>query len=329
MDQSALMSRADDLSKLGLGYTAPNPIVGCIIVDSKGHVIAEEFHNGGAHAESKAINSLSAIPSDATLFTTLEPCNHHGKTEPCSDLIIKSGIKNVVFSITDSNPIAQGGSKKLRDAGVKVTGGVLTEKVEFTNRYWLQKIKTGRPYFTWKIAMTLDGKIAASDGTSKWITSMESRSEVSKLRAQADAVLIGTGTALADNPSLNSHNPGTRQPLRIVMGKSEIPTSHKLNDDSAATHFLKSHEVSDLLDLLLDLEVNHVLVESGPKLGTVLIKNGLIDEIAAYIAPSILGTGNSFVGDLDISTLSERIDYQIHSFAQLGNDLSVTLVGKR
>jgi diaminohydroxyphosphoribosylaminopyrimidine deaminase/5-amino-6-(5-phosphoribosylamino)uracil reductase len=329
MDQSALMSRADDLSKLGLGYTAPNPIVGCIIVDSKGHVIAEEFHNGGAHAESKAINSLSAIPSDATLFTTLEPCNHHGKTEPCSDLIIKSGIKNVVFSITDSNPIAQGGSKKLRDAGVKVTGGVLTEKVEFTNRYWLQKIKTGRPYFTWKIAMTLDGKIAASDGTSKWITSMESRSEVSKLRAQADAVLIGTGTALADNPSLNSHNPGTRQPLRIVMGKSEIPTNHKLNDDSAATHFLKSHEVSDLLDLLLELEVNHVLVESGPKLGTVLIKNGLIDEIAAYIAPSILGTGNSFVGDLDISTLSERIDYQIHSFAQLGNDLSVTLVGKR
>lgn len=329
MDQSALMSRADDLSKLGLGYTAPNPIVGCIIVDSKGNVIAEEFHNGGAHAESKAINSLSAIPSDATLLTTLEPCNHHGKTEPCSDLIIKSGIKNVVFSIADPNPIAQGGSKKLRDAGVKVTGGVLTEKVEFTNRYWLQKIKTGRPYFTWKIAMTLDGKIAASDGTSKWISSVESRSEVSKLRAQADAVLIGTGTALADNPSLNSHNPGTRQPLRIVMGKSEIPTIHKLNDDSAATHFLKSHEVSDLLDLLLELEVNHVLVESGPKLGTVLIKNGLIDEIAAYIAPSILGTGNSFVGDLDISTLSERIDYQIHSFAQLGNDLSVTLVGKR
>jgi diaminohydroxyphosphoribosylaminopyrimidine deaminase / 5-amino-6-(5-phosphoribosylamino)uracil reductase len=329
MDQSALMSRADDLSKLGLGYTAPNPIVGCIIVDSKGNVIAEEFHNGGAHAESKAINSLSAIPSDATLLTTLEPCNHHGKTEPCSDLIIKSGIKNVVFSIADPNPIAQGGSKKLRDAGVKVTGGVLTEKVEFTNRYWLQKIKTGRPYFTWKIAMTLDGKIAASDRTSKWITSMESRSEVSKLRAQADAVLIGTGTALADNPSLNSHNPGTRQPLRIVMGKSEIPTSHKLNDDSAATHFLKSHEVSDLLDLLLELEVNHVLVESGPKLGTVLIKNGLIDEIAAYIAPSILGTGNSFVGDLDISTLSERIDYQIHSFTKLGNDLSVTLVGKK
>ena len=329
MDQSALMSRADDMSKLGLGYTAPNPIVGCIIVDSKGNVIAEEFHNGGAHAESKAINSLSAIPSDATLLTTLEPCNHHGKTEPCSDLIIKSGIKNVVFSIADPNPIAQGGSKKLRDAGLNVTSGVLTEKVEFTNRHWLQKIKTGRPYFTWKIAMTLDGKIAALDGSSKWITSVESRGDVSKLRSQADAVLIGTGTALADNPSLNSHNIDRRQPLRIVMGKSEVPASHKLNDESAPTYFLKSHEATDLIELLSGLEVNQVLVESGPKLGTALLKQGLIDEIVAYIAPSILGSGSSFVGDLNISSLSERMDYQIHSFTQLGNDLCVTLIGRK
>lgn len=329
MDQSALMSRADDLSKLGLGYTAPNPIVGCIIVDSNNIVIAEEFHNGGAHAESKAINSIKVIPEGATLFTTLEPCNHQGKTEPCSDLIIKSGIKNVIYSIADPNSVAQGGSKKLREAGLNVTSGVLSEKVEFTNRHWLQKIKTGRPYFTWKIAMTLDGKIAALDGSSKWITSVESRDEVSKLRSQADAVLIGTGTALADNPSLNSHNPGSRQPLRIVMGKSEVPVSHKLNDDSAPTHFLKSHESTDLIKLLSDLEINQVLVESGPNLATSLLKLGLIDEIVAYIAPSILGSGSSFVGDLDISSLSERMDYQIHSFTQVGNDLRVTLIGRK
>ena len=329
MDQSALMSRADDLSKLGLGFTAPNPIVGCIIVDSNNNVIAEEFHNGGAHAESKAINSIKIIPPGATLFTTLEPCNHQGKTEPCSDLIIKSGIKNVIYSITDPNSVAQGGSKKLREAGLNVTSGVLSEKVEFTNRHWLQKIKTGRPYFTWKIAMTLDGKIAALDGSSKWITSVESRDEVSKLRSQADAVLIGTGTALADNPSLNSHNPGSQQPLRIVVGKSEVPASHKLNDESAPTHFLKSHETSALIKLLSDLEINQVLVESGPKLATVLLKHGLIDEIVAYIAPTILGSGSSFVGDLDISSLSERMDYQIHSFTQIGNDLCVTLIGRK
>ena len=329
MDQSALMSRADDLSKLGLGFTAPNPIVGCIIVDSNNNVIAEEFHNGGAHAESKAINSIKVIPPGATLFTTLEPCNHQGKTEPCSDLIIKSGIKNVIYSITDPNSVAQGGSKKLREAGLNVTSGVLSEKVEFTNRHWLQKIKTGRPYFTWKIAMTLDGKIAALDGSSKWITSAESRDEVSKLRSQADAVLIGTGTALVDNPSLNSHNPGSRQPLRIVMGKSEVPASHKLNDESAPTHFLKSHETSALIKLLSDLEINQVLVESGPKLATALLKHGLIDEIVAYIAPTILGSGSSFVGDLDISSLSERMDFQIHSFTQIGNDLRVTLIGRK
>lgn len=329
MDQLALMSRANDLSKLGLGYTSPNPIVGCIVLDSNNNVIAEEFHNGGPHAESKAINSIKLMPSNATLFTTLEPCNHKGKTEPCSDLIIKSGIKNVVYSVADPNPVAQGGSKKLSESGINVTGGVLTEKVEFTNRYWLTKIKSDRPYFTWKIAMTLDGKIAALDGSSKWITCVESRDEVSKLRSQADAVLIGTGTAIADDPSLNSHDIGSRQPLRIVMGKREIPATHKLNDKSSATYFVKSHNASDLLELLKNLEVNQVLVESGPILATALMKHGLIDEIVAYIAPSILGSGSSFIGDLDISTLSERLDYQIHNVAQVGNDLRVTLIGRK
>ncbi len=169
-----------------------------------------------------------------------------------------------------------------------MTSGVLSEKVEFTNRYWLQKIKTGRPYFTWKIAMTLDGKIAALDGSSKWITSVESRDEVSKLRSQADAVLIGTGTALADNPSLNSHNPDSRQPLRIVMGKSEVPASHKLNDESAPTHFLKSHETSALIKLLSDLEINQVLVESGPKLATALLKDLISDLSYNLDTPSAL-----------------------------------------
>jgi len=329
MDQLALMSRANDLSKLGLGFTSPNPIVGCIVVDSNNNVIAEEFHNGGPHAESKAINSIKLMPPDATLFTTLEPCNHKGKTEPCSDLIIKSGIKNVVYSVSDPNPVAQGGSKKLRESGINVSSGVLTEKVEFTNRYWLKKIEANRPYFTWKIAMTLDGKIAALDGSSKWITSVESREEVSNLRSHADAVLIGTGTAITDDPSLNSHDIGSRQPRRIVMGKREIPASYKLNDKSAATYFVKSHEASDLLELLKNLEVNQVLVESGPVLGTTLMKHGLIDEIVAYIAPSILGSGSSFIGDLNISTLSDRLDYQIHSVAQIGNDLRVTLIGRR
>ena len=310
MDQSALMSRADDLSKFGLGYTAPNPIVGCIIVDSNNNVIAEAFHNGGPHAESKAINSIEVVPSDATLFTTLEPCDHYGKTEPCSDLIIKSGIKNVIYSITDPNPIAQGGSKKLRDAGLNVTSGVLTEKVEFTNRHWLQKIKTGRPYFTWKIAMTLDGKIAAADQSSKWITSEQSRDDVARLRSQVDAIITSTGTVLADDPELTSKGIG-KDPAIFVVGKREISSNSKLIKRGADLTLIKDYEVNNLITELNKRGFNRVMVEAGPALISSLLKVGVVDEIILYQAPTLLGDGVSFVSPLGINTINDRIDFEV------------------
>jgi len=326
MDYMQLMAQADELSLRGLGMTAPNPIVGALLIDSQGLIIAQEFHNSGLHAEAKAINSLEQIPSGSTLITTLEPCNHQGKTAPCSDLIIKSGIKKVVYAVTDSNDLAKGGAEKLAKAGVEVVAGILKEQVTFTNRFWLNKIRNSRPYFIWKVAMSLDAKIAAADGTSKWITGEAAREDVAILRAQSDLILIGTGTALADNPSLNTSVNSARQPKRLVMGKRPIPTDFKLNDKSATTYFLKSNDISELITYLNKLEVNQVLVEAGANLGTALLKHGVIDEVQIYMAPSILGSGQSFVENLQINSLSERINYKIINTKMIDNDLKITLV---
>lgn len=326
MDYTALMSEADELSMRGLGMTAPNPIVGALIIDSHGVVIAREFHDSGLHAEAKAIKSLNNIPAGSTLISTLEPCNHHGRTPPCSDLIIKSGIKKLVYGVDDKTEIAKGGADQLEKAGVEVISGVLREQISFTNRYWLSKIQNSRPYFIWKIAMSLDGKISAKDGSSKWITGDEAREDVSRLRAQSDLVLIGTGTALADNPSLNTSHSKGRQPIRLVVGKREIPNDSKLNDTTAPTHFLKTNEISDLIIFLNQLEVNQVLVESGSILGTALVKFGVIDELQIYMAPSILGSGQSFINDLQINSLSQRLDYKIKNITLIGKDLKITLI---
>lgn len=326
MDYSALMAQADELSLLGLGKTSPNPIVGALIVDESGYVIAQDFHDGGLHAEAKVIKKVGKIPKGATLITTLEPCNHHGKTPPCSELIIDSGIRKVVYSVSDQNLVAKGGADRLKSAGIEVVGGVLKERVSHSNRFWLNKIANHRPYFIWKIGMTLDGKISAQDGSSKWITSEASRMQVSKLRGQSDLILIGTGTALADNPSLNSKEENANQPKRLVMGNRVIPNTHNLNDGTAPTFFLQSHKISDLLDLLEKLEVNQVLVESGATLGTFLIKSDVVDEIHIYLNPSLLGTGQSFIGDLGINSLENRINFKIYSSEIVDTDLKIILV---
>jgi len=324
------MRHALSLALRGEGRTGANPIVGAVILDADGQPIAEGFHAGGDHAEVVAIKSLSSIPAGSTIVVTLEPCNHTGKTGPCVDAIINAGFARVVYAVSDPNPIASGGADRLREAGIEVISGVLEVASRFFNRAWLSVIEKKRPLFIWKIAATLDGKTAAADGTSKWITSESSREFVSLLRRNSDAILVGTGTVIADNPTLIPHDgEDVKNPLRVVMGTREIPEGFNLHDDQAETLHVKSHDFDELIAQLLARGIKQVFVESGSELGTAMVSAGLIDEIMLFQAPTILGAGRTFIGDLGITTLDQRFDLEILAHRQIGTDLFTHLkVGK-
>jgi diaminohydroxyphosphoribosylaminopyrimidine deaminase/5-amino-6-(5-phosphoribosylamino)uracil reductase len=324
----SMLKRANELACLGLGLTGSNPIVGAVVVDSAGKVIGEGFHKSGPHAEIVALEQAGLSAKSATLYVTLEPCNHEGKTGPCTEAIIEAGIAKVVYAVRDPNLLASGGAKVLEEAGIDVVFNSDVAEITNSNRAWLHKIKNHRPYFIWKIATTLDGRTAAIDGSSKWITGTESRAEVSKLRSESHAILIGTATALADNPHLIPRNLETAReanPARIVMGLREIPSGFNLHNDAAETVFLRSHDFSELLTLCNEREFNQVLVESGSELGTALLRAGLIDELVIFQAASLLGSGLSFIGDLGATNIKEKMDFLIRDVAQFGNDLKITL----
>ena len=323
-----MLKRANELACLGLGKTGSNPIVGAVVVSPAGAIIGEGFHKSGPHAEVVALEQAGQSAKGATLFVTLEPCNHHGKTGPCTEAIIKAGISKVVYAVRDPNPLASGGAKALETAGIEVVFNGEVAEIAQSNRAWLHKVKTNRPYFIWKIATTLDGRTAAIDGSSKWITGPESRAEVSQLRSESSAILIGTATALADNPNLIPRDIETTRetnPVRIVMGLREIPSDFNLNNDAAETIFLRSHDFSELLKLCVERDFSQVFVESGSELGTALLKAGLIDELVIFQAASLLGSGQSFIGDLGATNISEKMDFAIRAVAQCGNDLKITL----
>jgi diaminohydroxyphosphoribosylaminopyrimidine deaminase/5-amino-6-(5-phosphoribosylamino)uracil reductase len=324
-----MLKRANELACLGLGLTGSNPIVGAVVIDSAGKVIGEGFHQSGPHAEVVALEQAAHLAKGATLFVTLEPCNHHGKTGPCTEAILKAGIKKVVYAVSDANELASGGAKTLAAAGVEVEINTAVPEIAHSNRAWLHKVKHNRPYFIWKIATTLDGRTAAIDGSSKWITGPESRSEVSRLRSESSAILVGTATALADNPNLipqDQARPNKTNPVRIVMGLREIPSDFNLHNDAAETVFVRSHEFSELLEFCTERDLNQVFVESGSELGTALLKAGLIDELVIFQAASLLGSGQTFVGDLGATNISEKMDFLIKEVAQFGNDLKITLI---
>ena len=323
-----MLKRANELACLGLGKTGSNPIVGAVVVSPAGVIIGEGFHKSGPHAEVVALEQAGQSAKGATLFVTLEPCNHQGKTGPCTEAIIKAGITKVVYAVRDPNPLASGGAKALETAGIEVVFNSEVAEIAQSNRAWLHKIKSNRPYFIWKIATTLDGRTAAIDGSSKWITGPESRAEVSQLRSESSAILIGTATALADNPNLIPRDIETTRetnPVRIVMGLRGIPSDFNLNNDAAETIFLRSHDFSELLMLCVERDFSQVFVESGSELGTALLKAGLIDELVIFQAASLLGSGLSFIGDLGATNIKEKMDFLIRDVAQFGNDLKITL----
>lgn len=319
MNALAAMQRAIEISQLGLGKTKGNPIVGAVIFNESG-IISEGFHQSGPHAEVVAINNAKKDLTGACIAVTLEPCNHHGKTPPCTDALIKSGIKEVFYAVADPNPEASGGAERLRNAGLNVESGLLESEAAFTNRAWLHALKESRPYFTWKVAITIDGKIAANDGSSKWITNQGSRSFVQKLRAESDAILVGTGTVLADDPNLIPDGYETK-PLRVVVGTREIPAAAKVKDDRAELLHHQSRDLSALSSALHRRELRSVLVEAGPALGSAMIQAGLIDELAVFTAPKLLGAGPSFLNAIGIEAIDQALELIPTESKTFGADL--------
>ena len=330
MDYTVAMQRAIALSEKGLGKTSPNPIVGAVIIDDAGNVIGEGFHdrmNSKDHAEVVAIANATQNGNKiegATIVVTLEPCNHSGSTGPCTQAIIDAGISTVVFAVNDPNSVASGGAEALRAAGIKVVEGVLKEEAAYANRAWLMKIKKNRPFFTWKVATTLDAKIAATDGTSKWITNETSRADVQVLRRQADAILVGTNTVITDDPHLiprgdfagYSHNP-----IRVICGEQDLPKDAQVFDSAAKTVVVKSKDLDLLVEELNRLEINQVFVEAGMTLASAMVDHCLMDELVIYQAPSLLGSGKPFFTFDFPSTISNQMRLDHISTVVLDGDV--------
>ena len=300
MEHTVAMQRAIALGEKGLGKTAPNPIVGAVIIGMDGNVVGEGFHdrvNSVDHAEVVAISAAGDKAKGSTIVVTLEPCNHTGSTGACVQAIIDAGITTVVYAVSDPNLVAAGGADALRAAGITVIEGVLKDEAAYSNRAWLMKIKKNRPFFTWKVAATLDGKVAAADGTSKWISNEKSRGDVQVLRRQADAILVGTNTVITDNPHLIPRGEFAGyagNPIRVICGEQELPQESQVFDSAAQTVVVKSKDLDVLVEKLNELGVNHVFVEAGPTLGSAMLDGCLLDELIMYQAPSLLGTGKHF-----------------------------------
>jgi diaminohydroxyphosphoribosylaminopyrimidine deaminase/5-amino-6-(5-phosphoribosylamino)uracil reductase len=310
------------LSLQGLGVSTPNPNVSAAIFSSDGALVADGFHNRKVsvdHAEVIALKKAGAAARGATMVVSLEPCAHTGTTPPCTQAIIDAGIAKVIYTVTDPNPIASGGAELLRAAGIDVEYRE-SAHLAYVQRAWLHKEVRGRPLMIWKVATTVDGKVAASDGTSQWITGPESREDVQNLRAQSDAILIGTNTAIIDNPHLIPRG-HTARPVRVISGEQEVPTSNQIFDEQARTISVKSKSIPELIQVLTNESFNQVLVEAGPTLGSALMASGNIDELIIYQAPKMLGAGKEFVSHLGISTLDDHLKLELISVRQLGSDI--------
>jgi diaminohydroxyphosphoribosylaminopyrimidine deaminase/5-amino-6-(5-phosphoribosylamino)uracil reductase len=334
MDYTVAMQRAIALSEKGLGKCAPNPIVGAVILDASGKIVSEGFHDrmtSKDHAEVVAIKSAGDQTKGATMVVTLEPCNHTGSTGPCTQAIIDCGISTVVFAVKDPNIVAAGGADALRAAGIKVVDGVLAREASYANRAWLSKITKKRPFFVWKVATTLDAKIAASDGTSKWISNEVSRSDVQRLRRESDAILVGTNTVIVDNPHLiprGEFSGFSSNPIRIIFGVGNVPADSKVFDSAAETVQIKSRDLSELVSKLNGLDINQVFVEAGTTLASAMVAGGLMDELVIYQAPALLGSGKPFYSDDSKSTIEDQMRLEHISTEVLAGDVkSVYRIG--
>ncbi len=314
-DDGAHMRHALALAVRGWGQTAPNPMVGAVVVKD-GSVVGEGFHvrYGADHAEVDALNAAGDTARGGTLFVTLEPCNHHGQTPPCTDAIIRAGVQRVVVAIPDPNPLASGGIAKLRSEGIEVVVGVESDGAIELNAGFLNRFAARRPWVTLKLATTIDGAIADSLGNSSWITGEESRREVHRLRAGSDAIAVGMRTLIADNPRLSARtNPEPRrQPARIIFGRGNampasshiVQTAHDIptylvtyEEDSptltmlrrAGIEVVEARDLDESLARIREHGVDSLLVEGGAGLAAEFIERGCVDRLVIFQAPLLLG----------------------------------------
>lgn len=331
--ETAAMRRAIGLSRTPGVPLGPNPRVGAVLLGPAEVTLAEGYHRGigSAHAEVDALSQAGPAARGCTAVVTLEPCNHTGRTGPCVLELIEAGVRRVVYAQADDTPRARGGAAALRSAGIDVEGGVLADEAAATNPAWSVAATRKRPFVTWKFAATLDGRSAAADGSSMWLTGPEARADVHDRRQQCHAVLVGTGTVLADNPQLTVRNadgvpaPADRQPLRAVMGLRPIPPHANVLDDVAPAVLLTTHDLGDALATLYGRGCQHVWLEGGPTLAAAFLAAGLVDEVVAYVAPALLGAGRAAIADLGITTVDNAMRFEMCEVARLGADVRLGL----
>lgn len=339
--ETAAMRRALALAAAGLGSTSPNPVVGCVILDPAGVLAGEGFHAhaGGPHAEVAALVAAGERARGGTAVVTLEPCAHTGRTGSCTGALLAAGVRRVVYAVADPDLAAAGGADVLRAGGVDVEAGLLAGEAAEGNEAWLHAVRTGRPFVTWKYAGTLDGRVAAADGSSRWITGPAARADVHRLRDESDAVLVGVGTVLADDPQLTvrdaAGDPAPRQPLRVVLDSAgRTPGTARVRDGSAPTMILTAVEVGGdgagldldaVLALLYAGGVRSVLLEGGPTLAGSFVRSDRVDRVVGYLAPALLGGGGlpALGGDGAASMASIR-RLRLDDVRQVGPDLRLT-----
>lgn len=326
------MRRALDAAREATENALPNPRVGCVLLAPDGSEIAVGAHRGAGspHAEVDALTRAGDRARGATAVVTLEPCNHTGRTGPCSEALIAAGVARVVYAQDDPNPAAAGGAERLRAADVDVEGGLFAAEAEALNVAWTYAVREGRPYVTWKLAATLDGRSAAADGTSQWITGPDARLDVQRLRARCDAILVGTGTVVADDPRLTLRDdedaplPYERQPLRAVMGERAVPADARVRDADAPFLHLPTRDVDAALATLAEREIRHVWLEGGPRLAGAFLGAGRVDEVVAYVAPTLLGAGTAALSGSGIGTLADAVRLDLTDVTRIGSDLRLT-----
>lgn len=353
----AAMARAVDLAARALGRTSPNPVVGCVVLDADGRVVGEGFHEsaGGPHAEVNALREAGERARGGTAVVTLEPCRHTGRTGPCTRALLDAGVARVVIAVPDPTATAGGGAQELRDAGVEVQVGAGREAAERVNRAWLHAMTLARPHVTWKLAATLDGRTAAEDGTSRWITGPEARAEVHRLRARCDAVLVGGGTLRTDDPHLAVRDVADAvQPLRVVLDSAAaIPLSARVLDDAAPTLVVVAEgadtatlvaagvdvlavprtdtglDLAAVLAALHERGIRSVLLEGGAHLAGSFVAADLVDEVVAHVAPTLLGNGRPVLQDAGITTITEALHLTTTDVTRLGDDVAITAIVRR
>lgn len=329
----AALRRGVVLGDAVAGSTSPNPPVGAVVLDRAGRVVGEGATQppGGQHAEVVALGQAGEAAAGGTLVCTLEPCAHHGRTGPCTEAIHAAAIGRIVFGAPDPNPVAAGGAQALRIHGVSVAGGHLMADIcRSALGRWLRAIELGRPHVTWKYAATLDGRVAAGDGTSRWITSVPARADVHRMRASLDAVIVGSGTVLADDPQLTVRDGSgaatARQPVRVVFDRrGRIPRYSRVLDSSATTT-VRTDAIPEALGAMFDAGMRAVLLEGGPTLAAAFLRGGYVDRVVGYLAPALLGNGPSVVGDLGITGIEQTLRLVVDDVTLIGSDVRVTAV---